>query len=552
MRPARPRKRDYRLLPAALLCAGALSCAWIRQVPDPENPNTPEYREAHKALYFEQTLVDGSTAQYEQLADKGALVLAKDSELHGQGSGSPEAVEQACLRQPVQLRFAWYSDVQLRQRDVKLFSRKTSEALDHVIPSFESDPVHEEFAWATYLVHLLALNRYQEALAKGNEPLLRFFIHTGDAIDAGTIEELYRFVYLSNRLEIPWLNLIGNHDYSIFGNYKDSDSYTVAAGVAFYPVGLQSNFLHMHGRDRQVSGFGPHLLPVPMAPGGGEFHTPSVKGVYAPQGNEREKLIPPTNCHGFDLQIPKKGPSETDCRVLPGYYAFDLDRGFDNNLNLKLRVIVLNTEEDSRFGAGSTVGEKQITWLRDMLHGAHDRTTLLFSHHRIDGLPQEAREALLSGQNGPIVAFTGHTHQSHVARFTSTSGRPIYELNSSALMVFPQVGRIVELRGQGQKGCLVSRAAWPQLLAPDLPALRPHALTGRQQSELASCDAKRLLVRKDLAAAVRCARLGALRDSLRTDEPAWGHRQDFEEAWDRMNVVIPLELAASEPLPAQN
>jgi hypothetical protein len=67
-----------------------------------------------------------------------------------------------------------------------------------------------------------------------------------------------------------------------------------------------------------------------------------------------------------------------------------------------------------------------------------------------------------------------------------------------------------------------------------------------------SCDAKRLLVRKDLAAAVRCSRLGALRDSQRTDEPAWGHRQDFEEAWDQMNVVIPLELAASEPAPVPN
>lgn len=109
----------------------------------------------------------------------------------------------------------------------------------------------------------------------------------GDAIDAGSTEELYKFIYITNKLQIPWLNLIGNNDISIFGNCKERLGYTRQAGVSFYPVGSQSNFLLMHARERMISGFGPLLLPVPAEMG----HSASE------DGNAEIRSI----ClHGFD------------------------------------------------------------------------------------------------------------------------------------------------------------------------------------------------------------------------------------------------------------
>lgn len=545
----------------AMVLLSAVSCSWIRQVPAPENPSSLEFQASEKPLYFEKTLIADNELQYQQLGELGELVLAADSELHAQGGKNPEPQEHACLQQPVQLRFAWYSDVHIRQRDVKLFSRNASSTLDHVINSFESDPLQEEFGWAAYLTHLLALNRYQAGLANRAERLLQFYIHTGDAIDAGTIEELYRFVHITNRLSLPWLNLVGNHDYSVFGNYQRSRNYSVDAGVAFYPIGQLRNFLHMHRATREISGFGPYLLPVPLAPDG-KGHRPSLHGSYyfapAPGGSApgapgrpaSAKLIPGTSCHGFELRIPSRDASEDEnCDSLPGYYAFDLDRGVDSSLSVRLRVIVLNSEEESRFGAGSSFGEAQLAWLHDMLHGAHDRTTLLFVHHRVKALPSAVLELLRAEQNGPIVVFSGHSHSNDVSLFAGRSGRSIYELNTGSLNAFPQVGRIIELRGQGPSGCLTSRAVWPRLLAAALPSLRPHALSEQHKIAMASCDANRLAVRKHLPQAVKCARLGALRDYQRTDVTEWGTPQDFEEAWDRMNIIIPLELAPDSTAP---
>ena len=126
-----------------------------------------------------------------------------------------------CTNSELILRFGWLSDVQLRQQEVKLFSDKVSLNLDNIIPSFEHDPVQEDFDWAVYLSIIAAINQYHRKVSP-----IDFMIHTGDGIDAGTIEELYAFIYITDRLQIPWLNLVGNHDASIFGNYKERLGYT--------------------------------------------------------------------------------------------------------------------------------------------------------------------------------------------------------------------------------------------------------------------------------------------------------------------------------------
>ena len=487
-----------RMLFLSALSVGVLSssCSWIRQVPDPElaiGQVPPEYQRSLEPNYFEGTLVGGSTDQYvkDLSADQQRLLLAPDAALVVQGVPDParqESARKECLSRPLQLRFAWYSDVQLRQRDVKLFSRNASQTLDRVQNSFESDPMQEEYGWAVYLSHLLALNNYQRSLHDSNatqaakEPLLQFYIHTGDAIDAGTIEELYRFVYLSNQLDFPWLNVVGNHDYSVFGNYDGAKNYTVDSGVAFYPVGQLKNFLYLHGVKRQVSGFGPHLLPTPSSKTG-MGHYPTLHGCYAPGGGQcpvpSKPLIPSSDCAG--------GPA-----------------------------------------APSTI-----------------------VHHRIDELSKEVREVILGAGHGPLIAFTGHTHRNDVAQFSTKDGRSVYELNAGSLMTSPQVGRIIELRGQGPSGCAVSRAVWPTLMAETPSHLAPVPLTAAEQQEHIRCDESRMITRKDFKQAVRCGHLGATKDYYRSDVANWGRPQPFDTAWPLMNVIVPLELTIAPPAQSQ-
>jgi len=45
-----------------------------------------------------------------------------------------------------------------------------------------------------------------------------------------------QFIYISNQLNIPWLNLVGNHDDTIFGNYNPRLGYGRDPDVNFYPV----------------------------------------------------------------------------------------------------------------------------------------------------------------------------------------------------------------------------------------------------------------------------------------------------------------------------
>ena len=64
-----------------------------------------------------------------------------------------------CVNLKLILRFGWLSDVQIRQQEEKLFNDKVSLNLDNIIPSFEHDPVQEDFDWAVYLSVISAINQ---------------------------------------------------------------------------------------------------------------------------------------------------------------------------------------------------------------------------------------------------------------------------------------------------------------------------------------------------------------------------------------------------------
>jgi predicted phosphodiesterase len=426
-----------------------------------------------------------------------------------------------CLNSPLILRFAWLSDVQLRQREVKLFSDKVSLNLDTVIPSFEHHPVQEDFDWAVYLSTIAAINQYQ---TKNKSSPIDFMIHTGDAIDSGTIEELYHFIYTTNKLRIPWLNLAGNHDVAIFGNYQERLGYTRQAGVNFYPVGNLTNFLIMHGKNRLISGFGSHLLPVPSEGG----HPPSEDGLGR---------VPLTNYHGFDLRLnPVAGQPSTkkfDPANAPGYYAFDIDSG-----GVLIRVIALNSAKLDSWGADGEIKGAQLKWLQEMIRSSNGRLLLIFAHHRPEEFDPKTLAVLNEPGRGPMVFFDGHTHKHHLKLYTTVNGQKFYELNTGSVLEFPQIGRLIEIRGEkGKDICLVSRAFWSSHLE-----MERVIQLDELDATLRACKEDRLEMQKSLGSSARCGHYGSYEDYLNNKSKAWGKPQPLEEALTAANVIIPITV----------
>jgi 3',5'-cyclic AMP phosphodiesterase CpdA len=470
------------------------------------------FYEGDEQKYFE-AMIDRAYSGFDQdfhpeLAPEGDLPPVQSS----------TSLETPCLTQPVLLRFVWLSDVQLRQKEVKLFSRRVSHTLDDVISSFEHNDVQEEFDWAVYLSYILTVNRLHK-----DKPI-DFLIHTGDAIDAGTVEELYQFIYITNKLNVPWLNLVGNHDVSIFGNYEDRLAYTRQATVSFYPVGNLQSFLYMHRRERTISGFGQHLLPTPSEGG----HPASE------DGNEK---IPGTYCHGFDL-TPEMNPNvasriQADCSKTPGYYAFDVAEG-----RIPIRVIVLNSARSEGWGPDGKIENDQRDWLEQMLEGTRNRLSLIFSHHRPEDFDDKTMDVLVDGRNGPLLFFSGHSHKHDLKFHDSLVGHGFYELNTGSILEYPQAARLIEVRGvPGQTGCLVSRLLWNTYLALD-----DVLIMDKLEEVLSECKANRYGLRKIPYKAVRCGHYGAIKDHVERREKPWGRPQSYDEAWEEANVIIPVMI----------
>jgi len=303
----------------------------------------------------------------------------------------------------------------MRQRELKLGSEIFSGLLGFLISSTEHNFVQEDFHWAVYLSQIEATNKLHENFLKksNGKDGIDFMIHTGDSVDTGSIEELYQFIYISNQLEkIPWLNTVGNHDVTIFGNYMARLGYGRDPGVIFYPIGNLGDFIWMHRDGRKVSGSGRYLLPVPR----NAAHLPSVKA-------ERYGKLPRTSHHGFDWLWKdgrKLGPEE-----------FDYDKADDYAADLgesPIRIIALNSSKKEKLGAKGSINAEQRDWLKEMLRPT-GRIFLAFAHHA-SGDYKEDTQALLAGvpigllgdalpplesaKDRTLVLFTGHKHENHL------------------------------------------------------------------------------------------------------------------------------------------
>jgi hypothetical protein len=449
--------------------------------------------------------------------------------------GDPAAIA-ACQALPIEARFAWSSDVQIRQREAKLYGRSLSAKLDRFIDSFERNPQQEEYDWAVYLSIVAAVNQLNVGYHRDHAPLLRFAIHTGDAMDAGFIQELYQFIAITNLLNMPWFNVVGNHDSAVFGNYLDDMSWTARAASDFYPAASLSTFLAMHDSAP------PRLLrfhgATPLPPGTssdetitGEIELPEIdaSGMHA-----SVKVTPPSLCHGFDLAgTTRRGR----CAEQPGYYWFPL-------LDTSIVIVVLQSSRAHEWGewSGWDSDPTQLAWLeREIVERKEltGKTLLVFMHHRVDEANPALRRLLdRAAARNAIAVFTGHTHDDDLTAYAH-----FHDINLASIISFPQMARIIELHRQPgeRRGCLVSRPLWTtawdeamRLATPSVAALdRELAVCEDERTQLRDtpdkqsfdrcdrdgdtserCAAIRTRIARMVGRAATCGHLGAIADHV--------------------------------------
>jgi predicted phosphodiesterase len=421
-------------------------------------------------------------------------------------------------------RVGFISDVHIRQPSVKLFSDSVSRDLRYVIDSFERNGYQEAFQTAVFAATVSAFNSLGSI-----EDKPRLIINTGDATDAGTVEEAYDFASVSHHLHYPMLYALGNHDDAIFGNYKDNLGYTKNAGPTFYPVGQRERFLRYFNGLETIGGFSDDLVPLPS-----DYDKANLDARWAALDVARESdprveddepsktwktcLLPtdgsmpqtPSNvcatktyCSGFDLNLNgKKPPDSTNCQTYPGYYAVVLP----GDSGTRVQLIALNTTRgEDQWGADAALDDKQRNWLRVQLATLpKPDVTIVFMHHRPADVPGVMAVLDATAAQRPLVVLSGHTH-SHA---TEWHGH-FWEINTGSLEEFPQWARLVEIRRrQDGRYYLNARILRPRLdvldSPPDLaaygiPRISPDAwdtLSGKERDRLvpwfeeqfAACD----------------------------------------------------------------
>jgi predicted phosphodiesterase len=492
-----------------------------------------------------------------------ATIVAKSALAPMQRPGQPRAVTPGDASDgALVFRVGLVSDVHIRQPSVKLFSDELSRSLRYVVDSFERNGYQEAFQPAVFAATVSAFNNLNSI---DDKP--RLIANTGDATDAGTIEEAYDFASVAHHLRYPMLYAIGNHDDSIFGNYKPKLGYTKDAGPVFYPVGQRQRFMRYFNGLVTIGGFSDGLVPLPADydkadldarwaaldvpretdPGIEDdkpFRTKRTCVVAedgsmpnAPAGACKTK----TYCGGFDLG--GSSPANLkNCQDYAGYYAVVLPG--DNGTRVQL--IALNTTRgENEWGADATLDEAQRNWLQTQLatQPTPDATIMLM-HHRPADVPGLIAVLDDPASRRPVVVLSGHTH-SHATQWHGH----FWELNTGSLEEFPQWARLVEIRrGPNGRYYLNARVLKPALtvLGPtsdcaqyDLPAISPESwdtlsraekerLVPWFEAQFAACDriaeADAPLCQQDpdnqerngtlLYDSARCGYLGALYDHL--------------------------------------
>ncbi len=480
----------------ALFLGSGCPYSWLGRYTGPANPGLVTVRAMtpdHAVEYLEKlSLCDVSKAQTPLPANELSRRVRP---------GAPplsDATVRDAAEAPLLIRFGLVSDVHIREPEVKLFSRDASHDLDKVISTFERRPVQEAFQPHVFLATLKLFDRLQ-AISP-----FRFVINLGDTIDAGTLREAYEFMYLAKCLSVPMLSAVGNHDDSVFGNYKGELAYIREASADFYAVGNLKRFLYMNDPEspdlRELSW---RLMPRPYNE---TCHDVSldVNGTPECPSLAVKAASLDTYCHGFDLpnreydRINGSGPPLTECDSYTGYYAASVPL-CDGTL---VQLIALDFTRHDTWGADAETDpiklHDQMEWLQHRLQERDPVLRIVFMHHRPGDDTPLMRLLIRAAAQAPIVLFSGHTHEHHLDWHGGRTG--LWEVNTGSLEEFPQWARMVEIRkrvGDPKRGVADRFLMTTRAVAPSL-AFTNEAATMSQDRLAASLQDCRALADRDL------------------------------------------------------
>jgi 3',5'-cyclic AMP phosphodiesterase CpdA len=364
------------------------------------------------------------------------------------------------------LTFFHLSDVQLRDEQVRLYDKQTSELADHVITSFERSARQEVFDGAMYYAMVQAMNATIDSMA-GNDPgKPAFMIHTGDAVDAGVVTELYEFLAISNEVKMPWYNVLGNHDSGVFGNIEQDMIFVNNPFVDFMALHSKFNIINMHHTAYEDDNF--HFV---------YFSPNNTVSDYTLRASDRFY----SKFNGFDRK--QYSPDEIRtlqiCWKCPGYYSIEVKGEDTAAKDPAIQMIVLDT--GFRFGASGKLEDDQLKWLKEELVRSKNKVILVFGHHDIASITNSGElKQLLTASPNAVAYLCGHTHKPRINYHPGQEGRfGFWEIVAGALIEYPQQGSLVRVKYENGFGII-------EVYAFDSTLLRtyPDKDRGEKSSEL--------------------------------------------------------------------
>jgi 3',5'-cyclic AMP phosphodiesterase CpdA len=351
----------------------------------------------------------------------------------------------------------------------------------------------------------------------------RFVLHTGDAVDAGMFSELFEFLGVAARLEIPFYNAVGNHDNLFFGAFPKSRMRGLDVTFPFAPIGSTSRFIAAHNPESYL-----YDISIPHVPLSSNEVT--ERGT-APAGLPDAPALASSFYHGFDLICGARRNGARICPEARGYYGLDVPLPASASGKPRtLRILVLNTAEVGPDEAlegvarhsNAEMREDQYLWLEQELSSPRREQTLYMvaGHHSLDSfvpLQKDWLKKLLTNASNVLAYIDGHTHAGAIHQYARPGRAPLWEVTAGSTLVYPQLGQIVEL--------LEDSAPAPELY------LRVRSF--RQRLSDAACAVGTGCV--ELAARAREGRKGAYADR--------GHDGDFREeipSVQSSNGLLPL------------
>ncbi|MFO0552690.1 MAG: metallophosphoesterase [Polyangiaceae bacterium] len=369
------------------------------------------------------------------------------------------------------LSFLHFSDAQLREHRVHLAGPLSERQYDAFTGTVLRDPDLARNDDAVLLATVLAANEIgaltddvKAAFAPCNPPAPpRFAVHTGDAVDAGMFSELFTFLADFGELDIPFYNVIGNHDGLLFGTFPPDRVSGLNVVAPYVPILDADRFMRAHN----VIG-ATYDLSVPAAPSR-EDRDWTAFGCSSKDWNGTtcaSNPMPQSNYHGFDLACaaPLRGEGRAAhdalCPEARGYYALNIDVTV-SGAPARIRMIVLDTNEvvpesvtqGTLERSRGHVLPEQLRWLERQLSAGPGEPPvfyLVFGHHPIDTFEDEDQAAELRDlmlRNPRVLGyFVGHTHKDGFIKHPRAGGAPaLWELVAGSTLVFPQLARVSEL-----------------------------------------------------------------------------------------------------------